>query len=169
MDQLTEILKKLLDAKVEFSLIGGFAARQYGVSFVTDDLDICARFTFQNLKRIESALDGLHPRHRLVANRLPLELTEDVCSRLKNMYIETDIGILDCLSNVAGVGDFEQVMKESEITGFPFGQCHVLKIESLIRAKEAVGRHHDLLTVRQLRAIEERRKISGTQLFIPLT
>jgi hypothetical protein len=160
MDQLTEILRKLHDAKVEFSLIGGYAARQYGVSYLTEDVDVCARFTFENLKRIESAVHGLHARHRLAANKLPLELTEELCSRLKNIYLDTDIGILDCLSEVLGVGDFDDVMRQSEITQFPFGQCYILKIDALIRAKEAVARTHDLLTAKQLRAIQEHQKVA---------
>jgi hypothetical protein len=154
MDQLTEILRRLHDAKVEFSLIGGFASRYYGVTLVTEDIDVCARFTPENLRRIESALKDFNPFHRLAANKLPLELTDDLVSRLKNLYLKTDIGILDCLSEVAGVGDFEAVLKESQIVSFPFGDCHILKIESLIRAKQAVGRQHDLLAVQQLAAIK---------------
>ena len=156
MDQLTEILRRLHDAKVEYSLIGGYASRHYGVTLVTEDVDVCARFSPENLRRIESAVKDLHPRHRLTANRLPLELTDRLCAELKNMYLTTDLGILDCLSEVAGVGDFQKVLAESELMSFPFGSCHVLKIDALIRAKQAVGRPHDLITVRQLTAIKER-------------
>ena len=95
MEQLTEILKRLIAAKVEFSLIGGLASRHYGVSLVTDDVDVCARFTPENLRQIESAFKNFHPRHRLTANKLPLELTDDLCERLKNLYLTTDLGILE--------------------------------------------------------------------------
>ena len=156
MDQLTEILRRLHHAHVEFSLIGGFASRHHGVTLVTEDIDICARFSPENLRRIESAMKDLHPRHRLTANRLPLELTDRLCSELKSMYLTTDLGILDCLSEVAGVGSFDSVLAESELTEFPFGKIHVLKIDALIRAKQAGGRPHDLITVRQLSAIKER-------------
>src|SRR5262245_3408894 len=156
MEKLTEILQRLHDAAVEFSLIGGLAARHYGVSLVTDDVDVCARFTAENLRRIEKAVQHLHPYHRLVANPLPLELTDELCSRLKNLYLTTDLGILDCLSEVAGVGDFDAVLKQSELNRFPFGQVYVLKMDALIRAKEAAGRPHDMRAVGQLRAIEER-------------
>jgi hypothetical protein len=156
MDQLTEILHRLHDAHVEFSLIGGYASRYHGVTLVTEDIDICARFSSENLRRIESAVTGLHPRHRLTANRLPLELTDRLCHELKNMYLTTDLGILDCLSEVAGIGPFDAVLAESEKTEFPFGEIYVLKLDALIRAKQAVGRPHDLITVRQLTAIKER-------------
>jgi hypothetical protein len=156
MEQLTEILRRLPAAKVEFSLIGGLASRLYGVTLVTEDVDICARFTPENLRRIEAVFKDFHPRHRLTANKLPLELTDELCGRLKNIYLTTDLGILDCLSQVAGIGDFDAVLRESELKSFPFGSCYVLKIEALIRAKQAVGRPHDLITVSQLKAIKEK-------------
>lgn len=156
MEQLTEILQRLHDAQVEFSLIGGLASRHYGVTLVTEDVDVCARFTPENLRRIESAVKSFNPRHRLTANRLPLELTDYLCSQLKNLYLTTDLGILDCLSEVEGVGNFDSVLQQSQLTQFPFGQCYVLKIEALIQAKKAVGRPHDLITVKQLNAIKEK-------------
>lgn len=156
MEHLTEILKRLHDAKVEFSLIGGFASRHYGVSLVTEDVDVCARFTPNNLRRIEGAFKDFHPRHRLVASQLPFELTDELCERLKNVYLTTDLGILDCLSEVAGIGDFDAVLRQSQLKVFPFGQCYVLNIDALIAAKKAVGRPHDLITVSQLEAIKEK-------------
>jgi hypothetical protein len=156
MESLTEILRRLHEAKVEFSLIGGLASSHYGVTLVTEDVDICARFTPENLRRIESAFKDFHPRHRLTANKLPLELTDELCGRLKNIYLTTDLGILDCLSEVAGVGDFDAVLRQSELKEFPFGPCYLLKIDALIRAKQAVGRPHDLIAVAELTAIKEK-------------
>jgi hypothetical protein len=156
MEQLTEILRRLHNAKVEFSLIGGFASRHYGVTLVTEDVDICTRFTPENLRRIESAFKDFHPRHRLTTNKLPLELTDELCQRLKNMYLTTDLGILDCLGEVAGVGNFDAVLRQSDLRDFPFGRCYVLNIDALMQAKQAVGRPHDLITVAQLKAIKEK-------------
>ncbi|MCX6894075.1 MAG: hypothetical protein NTZ16_00900 [Verrucomicrobia bacterium] len=160
MELLTEILRRLIAAKVEFSLIGGQASRHYGVSLVTEDVDVCVRITPENLRRIESAFKDFHPRHRLTANKLPLELTDDLCQRLKNLYLTTDLGILDCLGEVAGIGDFDAVLQQSELKSFPFGACFVLKIDALIQAKKTVGRPHDLVAVAQLQAIKEK---SGQQ------
>lgn len=168
MESLTEILKRLHDAKVEFSLIGGLASRHYGVSLVTEDVDVCARFSPENLRRIERAFKDFHPRHRLTANKLPFELTDELCHSLKNVYLTTDLGILDCLSEVAGVGDFDAVLRQSELKEFPFGRCFMLKIDALIQAKQAVGRPHDLITVAQLQAIKEKGD-RQRELFLPAT
>ena len=158
MENPTEILKRLHGAKVEFSLIGGLASRHHGSTLVTEDVDVCARFTPENLRRIESAFKEFHPRHRLTANKLPLELTDELCHSLKNIYLTTDLGILDCLSEVAGVGDFDAVLRQSDLMGFPFGSCYVLNIDALIQAKKTVGRPHDLIAVTQLEAIKEKKE-----------
>src|SRR5437016_1338806 len=92
------LLLRLRDQKVEFVIIGGVCGVLHGSPIVTFDLDICCRFTVENLRRVESAVKDLHPVHRLTANKLPLELTDELCGRLQNLYLSTDLGILDCLS-----------------------------------------------------------------------
>jgi hypothetical protein len=156
MEKLTDLIKRLHVAGVEFVLIGGLAAVRYGTCYVTYDLDVCARFSWDNLKKINTAISDLHPRWRIKG--IPFELSEEQAARIKNLYLDTDLGKFDCLSEVAAVGDFDAVLSESELVQFPFGNCYVLKIESLIRAKEAIGRPQDMLVVGQLRAIQEKTK-----------
>lgn len=150
------LLSRLKDYEVEFVIIGGFCATMHGVSFVTRDLDICIRFTIDNLLRLEKAVKDLHPFHKLVANKLPLKLTDELCGRLKNLYLETDIGRLACLGDVKGVGNYDEVRRHSVPFKLSYGEFRILNIDALIAAKEAVGRDHDLATVKQLRAIKER-------------
>jgi hypothetical protein len=157
MQNLSELTRRLLEGKVEFVLIGGFAAVAHGVTLVTRDVDICCRFDETNLMRIQRALADLHPRHRSRPD-LALALTPAQCSRLKNLYVRTDLGVVDCVSEVLGVGSFEIVKHQSDAVELPFGICRILGLEALIRAKEAMNRDHDRLAVRQLRAIERRRK-----------
>jgi hypothetical protein len=72
------------------------------------------------------------------------------------LHLITDLGPLDCLGEIKRIGAYNAVLAESEFAQFPFGQCKMLKIGSLIRAKELIGRPQDLLVVTQLRAIQER-------------
>lgn len=150
------LLSRLKEHNVEFVIIGGVCGVMHGVSLVTKDLDVCCRFTPENLRRIEAAVKDLHPFHRLTANRLPLELTDELCGRLKNLYLQTDIGKLDCLGEVAGVGRYETALGRSVVYTLSYGEFHLLDIDALIAAKEAVGRERDLEMVRQLRGIKER-------------
>jgi len=150
------LLSRLKEQKVEFVIIGGVCGVLHGASLVTLDLDICCRFSRENLRRIETAVKDLHPRHRLTAGKLPLELTDELCNSLKNIYLNTDWGILDCLSEVAGIGDYEQVLQRSIPYGMSYGEFRILNLDALIVAKAAAGRQKDLDAIRLLQAIKEK-------------
>jgi hypothetical protein len=151
------LLSRLQSHHVDFVIIGGVCGLMHGVPLVTRDLDICCSFTKENLRRLESAVTDLHPFHRLAANKLPLQLTDELCSRLKNLYLHTDLGTLDCLSEVAGIGGYEQALERSVSYQLSYGDFRILSIDALIAAKEAVGRERDREAVRYLRAIKERK------------
>jgi hypothetical protein len=150
------LLRRLKQGGVQFVVIGGVCSIYYGVPIATFDLDICCRFDEQNLRRIEAALGDLHPIHRLAANKLSLELTSELCQRLKNLYLQTDLGILDCLGDVAGLGSYEAVLRHSVTGELPYGNFQFLTMEALVAAKQATGRARDLETLKHLRAIQER-------------
>src|SRR6266487_4000814 len=150
------LLLRLKGHGVEFVIIGGVCGVLHGISLVTFDLDVCCRFSIQNWKRIEAAVKDLHPYHRLVANKLPLELTDELASRLKSLYLQTDLGKLDCLSEVSGIGNYEKALQRSVTHTTSYGEFRMLDIDALIFAKEAIGRERDLAAVKQLRAIKEK-------------
>ena len=150
------LLLCLQEQRVELVIIGGVCGLLHGASLLTLDLDICCRFNSENLRRIEMAVKDSHPFHRLAANKLPLELTDELCSRLQNMHLQTDLGILDCLGEVAGIGDYEACLHRSVVKEMSYGKFHMLDLDAIIDAKVAAGRDKDLAAVRQLRAIKEK-------------
>ena len=157
VQNLSELTRRLIEAEVEFVLIGGFASVAHGATLVTRDVDICCRFSERNLMRVQKAVSDLHPAHRSRPD-LPLDLTPCQCAGLKNLYLKTDLGTLDCLGQVMGIGEFEAVSRLSIEVELPFGRCRILDIDGLIRAKEAMDRDHDRITVRQLKEIRKRRQ-----------
>jgi hypothetical protein len=150
------LLTRLKSSGLDFVVIGGVCVVYHGAQMATFDLDICCPFGEENVRRIESAVKDLHPVHRLTPDRLPLETTRDVFGQLKNLYLQTDLGKLDCLSEVAGVGDFEAVRKNSVLARFSYGEFRFLNLDALIASKKALGRERDLAAVRCLLAIKER-------------
>jgi hypothetical protein len=157
MQNLSELIRRLIEGRVEFVLVGGFAAVAHGATLVTRDVDICCRFTEANLMRIQKALADLHPVHR-VRPDLPLDLTPEQCASLKNLYLKTDLGVVDCLGEVLGVGDFDTALEHSVEIELPAGKCRILDLGTLIVAKKAMDRDHDRITVRQLLEIQKRGK-----------
>jgi hypothetical protein len=159
MPDLESLLERLVQNRVAFVVVGGFAAVAHGVTLLTEDVDVCCRFTPANLLKLQAALADLHPVHRMTPARLPLDLTPQSCARLKNLYLDTDYGQLDCLGAVKGIGDFNEVARRSVLVDLPFGPCRVLDVDALIRSKEAMDRPHDRAAIVQLRAIKERSRL----------
>jgi hypothetical protein len=69
--------------------------------------------------------------------------------------LKTDLGVVDCLGEVLGVGDFDEVLKNSIELELPYGNCRILDIDTLIKAKKAMNRNHDKITVMLLEKIKE--------------
>ena len=151
------LLVRLKDSGLEFVVIGGLCVVYHGVPVATFDLDVCCPFGEENVRKIESAVKDLNPVHRLTANKLPLEQTRSSFKDLKNIYLQTDLGKLDCLSEVAVLGGFEEVLQQSILHSMSFGQFRMLNLDALIAAKAAAGREKDLEAVRLLRAVKERK------------
>jgi len=151
------LLMRLKDSGLEFVVIGGLCVVYHGVPVATFDLDICCPFGEENVQKIESAVKDLNPVHRLTANKLPLEQTRSSFKDLKNIYLQTDLGKLDCLGEVSGLGSYEQVFQQSILHTMSFGQFRMLNLDALIAAKIAAGREKDLDAVRLLRAVKERK------------
>jgi hypothetical protein len=64
--------------------------------------------------------------------------------------------LINQVSEVSGVGDFQAVLKQSVVADFSYGQFRFLNLDALIASKKAVGRDRDLTAVRLLLAIKER-------------
>jgi hypothetical protein len=158
MSKLEALVQRLVERDVEFVIVGAFASTMYGMSLGTRDVDVCCPFTSRNLSKLQNALADLHPVHRLTPKRLPLQLTPEQCRGLKNLYLETDLGVLDCLGEVLGVGKFSAAKKQSVVIDLGFGKCRVLGLDALIKSKRAMDRPRDREAVEQLEAIRARQR-----------
>jgi hypothetical protein len=155
--ELNRLIERLCDANIDFVVVGGFAGMLHGSTLVTRDLDVCAILSSENLGRLREAFRDLQPRHRFTPQRLSFLDNPEPGIGLNNLYLETELGPIDLLGSVKGVGDFERVRAASieiELFGRP---CRVISIEALIEAKQAMGRDKDMIAVKELRAILERK------------
>ncbi len=111
--QLNRLIERLCDAGVDFVIVGGFAGVLHGSSLVTRDLDVCAVLSAENIAKLRTALGDLHPTHRLTPQRLSFLDTPEAGLDMKNLYLETQLGPVDFLGTILGVGDFERVRAAS--------------------------------------------------------
>lgn len=158
MVQLNRLLERLYDAQVDFVIVGGFAGMLHGSSLVTRDLDVCAVLSAENVARLRHAFRDLRPTHRLTPQRLSFLENPEAGVGMKNLYLETELGPIDFLGSILGIGEFERV-RAASIEVELFGRrCRVISIQDLIQAKEALGRDKDLIAAKELRAILEKQK-----------
>jgi hypothetical protein len=156
--KLKQLLSRLVDHQVRFSVIGGVALIARGVQRSTEDLDISYARDRENLSRLVDALAPLNPRLRGVPEGLPFALDLATLRAGLNFTLDTDLGPLDLLGEVPGLGSFDHVdaaSSELEIAGLPL---LVLTVEGLERAKRAAGRPKDLVDLGYLRALADSRR-----------
>jgi hypothetical protein len=155
MIDFQRILKVLFEAKVRFVIIGGAAAAAHGSAFPTFDLDICYDRSRDNLKRLASALVPFQPQLRGIANHLPFQFDAITIANGMNFTLSTDLGDIDLLGEVLGIGGYKEVRTLS-VKLVLFGQeCAVLSLDGLIQSKRATGRTKDLLTLPEIEALRE--------------
>lgn len=160
MQNLKDLLIVLLDSDVDFVLIGGFATLVHGSTLVTQDLDICAAITDSQVAKLRESLKKLHPRHRMNPAFKPsfLEYPKDI-QGLNNIYLETDLGVLDILSEAQPAGSFEEIKSRATNISLYGRACKVISIDDLILIKSSMKRPKDIQAVQELQAIREKLKL----------
>lgn len=161
-----KILQALTGANVEFVLIGGLAANLRGSARVTLDVDIIYSRSRENIKRLVEALRPHSPYLRGAPPGLPFRWDEKTVRMGLNFTLVTAVGDLDILGEVAGGGNYAQILPQSsELEAFGV-KVRCVTLEQLIQLKRAAGRPKDLEVIAELQALlEERRKQSGGQSF----
>src|SRR5690349_20776498 len=101
----------IVDAGVDFVIIGGWSAILHGSGYVTRDLDICFSQRRENLKRLATALAPYHPRLRDLPPELPFVWDASTLRNGSVFTLTTDLGIIDLLAEVAGVGSYEDAFE----------------------------------------------------------
>jgi len=161
MVNLERTLTVLAEAGVRFVVIGGVAMYARGSAHLTRDLDICYERSTQNLERITQALAPYHPRLRGAPPGLPFVLDVRTLSNGMNFTLDTDLGELDLLGEVAGLGQYQNVVRSASSIIVGGTACDTLSLRGLIQAKRAAARPRDLEAVVELEALAELEEISG--------
>jgi len=149
-------LTLLSDEGVRFVIIGGLAITIHGSSYVTFDLDICYARDDENLTRLTRAFQPVNPRLRGAPAGLPFRFDEATLKRGLNFTLTTDVGDVDLIGEVAGVGDYHVVAATASMAVELFGRPYaVLTLDALIASKRAAGRPKDLQVLPELEALRE--------------
>ncbi len=126
----------------------------HGSTLVTQDLDICAAITDAQVAKLREALKDLHPWHRMnPAVHLSFLDHPRSIAGINNIYLQTDLGVLDVLSETQPAGNFQQLKSRAVELAIYGHKCKIIAIEDLIKIKEAMKRPKDLQAAEELRVI----------------
>lgn len=154
MIDIEKAITAMASESVDFVLIGGVALAIHSAAYVTYDIDFCYERSRANLERIAKALSPFGPRLRGFPEDLPFIWDATTLSNGSVFTLDTSIGEIDLLSEVKGLGVFEDVRHQSEPYSLFGYQVMVLSVDGLILAKTAAGRGKDIPGLKHLEAIK---------------
>lgn len=158
MSDFARLIRRLVDAQVDFILIGGLAANAHGSARVTTDVDVSYRRAAPNLARLVKALKPVKPYLRGAPPGLPFEWSVATLRAGLNLTLMTADGAVDLLGEIVGGGTYEDLLPHSS-THTAFGrEIRILDLPWLIRVKRAAGRPKDLETIAELEALLEEQR-----------
>ena len=157
MNDLKNLLEFLVKSPLDFVIVGGFAAVLHGCNQTTRDIDICLVLSPDQIQVLRQVLVSLKPKLRTKPDKPSFLVEPQDLAEIKTLHLDTDLGVLDIISHVEGVGDFYDVLRRAEEIGLYGGSCFLISIDDLIKSKKALGRHRDLAVVEELEEIKRQR------------
>ena len=155
MTDFARLLAVLAGARVEFIIIGGFAATAHGSAHVTVDLDAVYRRTKENMFRLAESLEPLRPYLRGAPPGLPFHFDVQTIQRGLNFTLTTSAGDLDLLGEATGGGTYDALLPQSELRELFGLECRFVNLETLIRLKRAAGRPKDFERIAELEVLRQ--------------
>jgi predicted nucleotidyltransferase len=149
------LVSTLAGADVQFIIIGGVSAIIHGSVHTTNDIDIFYPRHRANVARLARALAPFHPRPVDLPAGLPFLWEESTLRNATLLTLDTDLGRIDLLAEVSGLGPFEEVWVESPEVELYGCRVRTLNLRSLIAAKRAAGRDKDLRVIPELESLLE--------------
>lgn len=148
-----ELLRRMVEADVEFVVVGGLALNAWGVVRGTKDVDVVIAADSGNLEQVAKvavACGGhVHQGEALLGS--PFSIAAALAAG-EQVAIETDLGRLDVVQGLDGVPSFADLRSrasEAEILGSKLWVC---SREDLKAMKRAAGRTRDLADIEDLDA-----------------
>ena len=148
-------VQSLVDAGVEFVLVGGWAAILNGSVRTTRDLDICYARSPENHRRLAAALSPFQPRPREFPAELPFIWDASTLNNGTLFMLSTTLGSIDLLAELSGFGSYRQVKASAKQVKAFDRFVWTLDLRGLIDSKRAAGRPKDLLALPELESLLE--------------
>ena len=114
--------------------------------------------TPENTARLVASLEPLRPYLRGAPPGLPFRFDAATVERGLNFTLDTTLGALDLLGEVAGGGRYQDLLQKSQSIRLFGYECRCVTLEALIVLKRAAGRPKDLEILAELESLLDRQR-----------
>jgi len=157
------VLEALDAGGVRYVVIGGAALGFQGSAYRTEDIDIVYARDEENIERLVTVLRAIKPRLRVEGepDGLPFVVDARTIANGGNFTLQTDLGDLDIMATIAGLGDYENVVRYADQLKLidSARSTPVLSLDGLIIAKRAANRPKDLIVLPEIETLRELREL----------
>ncbi|MGB5747908.1 MAG: hypothetical protein WBM69_13055 [Desulfobacterales bacterium] len=133
---LGAILESLIEAGVDFILVGGLAAVVQGAPITTMDVDIVHNQSPENIARLLAFLKSIGAFHRRPDDKL-IEPQEGDISGMGHALFTTRLGPIDVLAAIEEGRTYGDLLEHTVAIGFRNHTIRVLDLKMLIQLKRA--------------------------------
>lgn len=146
-----DFLRLLIDRKVDYLIIGGYAVGHYGYVRNTGDFDIWVRLTDQNVEKVSDALEefGYAPKERSLP---PLKDPKKILRMGMPPFR------LEVSTSIDGV-EFDECFPRRKTVEYEGMPIYFIGYDDLIVNKKASGRLKDLADVEELEKINDNPRV----------
>jgi hypothetical protein len=131
---LGAILEGLIEAGVDFILVGGLAAVVQGAPVTTMDVDIVHNQSFENIAKLLSFLKSIGAFHRRLDDKV-IEPKEGDISGMGHALFTTQLGPLDILAVIEEGRAYGDLLEHTVEIEFRNHTIRVLDLKMLIQLK----------------------------------
>lgn len=153
--RLRELLARLIEAEVQFVLVGGLAVNAWGYLRATRDVDFVPDPDPENLARLDSLLRDLGGRVDVDGKLLAGSAISTFLRTGDRTLVATELGQVDVLQGLPQVPSFsalEEQAKDVDLDGLVVRVC---SLEHLIEMKRSSERPRDREDLAALEAVQE--------------
>jgi predicted nucleotidyltransferase len=150
------MLRRLVEAGVDFVVVGGVAVIMRSTPRFTQDLDISYATDQANLDRLGEVLVEMGARLRGVEEDVPFQADGRTLRHARLLTLTTAEGDLDLLAKPDGSPSYAALRRRAEEMNFDGVIVRIASIEDLLAMKQAAGRLKDLVDIESLEVARSR-------------
>lgn len=130
------ILEGLINAEVNFILVGGLAAVVQGAPVTTMDVHIVHSRSSENIVKLLTFLKSINAFHRRLDEKIILPAERDIAGKGHNLF-STQLGPLDVLAVIEEGKTYEDLLEHTVDVKFRGHTIKVLDLKMMIELKKA--------------------------------